>query len=153
MEVELVSGGAISGLRNWLVTLEVVLGAVVDGVSELVATIERTVRPGDGASSVKASGLVEHHLARLSLPDLLPARTRSFGGLLGQVAFLEAVGVQLEDVRRPGDDADALEAVFDVGVASGGRGQDDVASQPSVAGSPCWNGVEEDGDGGVGDLQ
>ena len=118
MKVKFVAARTVSGLGDRLVALEVVLGAVVDGVGELVTAVERAVRPCDGAAAVETSGLVEHHLVRLSLTDLLVARARGFGGLLRRVALLEAVGVELEHVGRPGHDADALEAVENVGISS-----------------------------------
>lgn len=88
MEVKFVTTRTISGLGDRFVALEVVLGAVVDGVSELVTAIEGAVRPGDGAAAVEAPGLVEHHLVRLPFADLLVARARGFGGLLRRVALL-----------------------------------------------------------------
>jgi hypothetical protein len=142
MEVKFVTTRTIAGLGNWFVTLEIVLGAVVDGVGELVTAVEGAVSPGDGAASVEPSGLVEHHLIGLALTDLLVARTGGFGGLLCRVALLEAVGVELEHVGRPGHDADALVAVENIAITSAGRRQDHVTSQTTMAISPGWNGVE-----------
>ena len=42
--------------------LEIVLGAVVDAVGELVVAVQRAVGLGDGAAAVEAPRLVEHHL-------------------------------------------------------------------------------------------
>ena len=131
---------------------EVILRTVVDGVGKLEPAVQGAVGPCDGAATVEPPRLVQHHLRGLSLPDLLPAWTRRLGSLLGSVALLQTVGMQLEHVWRSGDDADALEAVGDVLVAAGRRRQDDVAAEAAVAVAPRRDGVEEDGDGRVGDL-
>ena len=60
-----------------------------------------------------------------------------------------AVGVDLEDVGGPGDDAEALEALSGPVLVVG---EDDVAAEPAVARAPPGDRVEEDGDGVVGDL-
>jgi len=60
-------------------------------------------------------GLVEHHLRRLPLPDLLPAGAGGFGGLLVGVALLQVVGVELKHVGGPG--VDVIKLFFFVALA------------------------------------
>ena len=81
---------------------------------------------------------------------LLPGRTLRSRLLLGLVALIyAAVGVDLEYVGGPGDDAEALEALSGPVLVVG---EDDVAAEPAVARAPPGDRVEEDGDGVVGDL-
>ena len=83
--------------------------------------------------------------------DLLPGGALRPGLLLGGVAPVDpAVGVDLEDVGRARDDAQALEALAGPVVVL--VGEDDVAAEPAVAGAPAGDRVKEDGDRVVGDL-
>ena len=86
--------------------------------------------------------------------DLLPGGALRPGLLLGGVAPVDAaVGVDLQDVGRARDDAQALVTFGSpIVVNIAAAGEDDVAAEPPVAGAPAGDGVEEDGDRVVGDL-
>ena len=70
VKVELVPRGAVAGVRDGLVALQVVLGAVIDGVGELVVAVHGAVGPGHGRPAVEALGLVKHHFSGLPLTDV-----------------------------------------------------------------------------------
>ena len=152
VEVEFVSVRTVSSLGDRLVAFEVILRTVVDGVGQLEPAVQGAGGPCDGAATVEPPRLVQHHLRGLSLPDLLPAWTRRLGSLLGSVALLQTVGVQLENVGRSWNDADALEAVRDVLIASGRGWEDHVTAESPVAVAPRRDGVEQDGDRRVRDF-
>ena len=150
LEVELVSRRTVAGFRDGLITLEVVFGAVVDGVGELVVPVDGAVRFGDAAATVEAPGLVEHHLLGLFLPDLLLTGTLGPGLVLRRVAPVQPVRVDLQDVRGPRDDAQTLVAFHRSGPVV--LGKDHVSTESPVAAAPAGNRVEQDGYGVVGDL-
>lgn len=132
MKIELVSGWAISGTRHWLVTLQIVLGSIVYGVSELEVAIKGAVGPGDGTAAMERPSLVKHHLLSSSLSDFLRSGARFQCRLLGRVTFIQLVRMQLEDVDGSGHNADALVAR----PAAVRRLQDEILAQSSMALAP-----------------
>ena len=129
--------------------LEVVLGSIVDGVSEAKLAVERAIGTCNGTATVETTGFVEHHLLSFAFSNILWRGTRETSLFFGPMtSFLGPISVDLEDIGRPGNHGNASEAFFTVAV----RGQNDVSAQPPMAFSPGWNGVEKDGKSVVGNF-
>ena len=121
--------------------LEVVLGSIVDGIGEPELAVQRAIGTGDGTAAVKTAGFVEHHFLSLAFSDVLWRGTGETGLFFGAVtSLLRPIGVDLEDIGGPRDHRNTTVAFFAVVF----RGQNDVASQSSMALAPGWNGIEQD---------
>ena len=103
--------------------LEVVLGSIVDGISEPKLAVQRAIGTGNGTATVETTGFVEHHFLSFLLGDVLGRGTREPGLLFSPMtSFLGPIGVDLEDIGRPGNHGNASVALLAVTI----RGQNDV---------------------------